>query len=211
MALQDRFIRSIAMAGLTDSLRISGSAPVDGIDISSVCSGVAVNITGASVKALQANAIVCASGGYGLSVISTVTDGKSDGIAGYFEGHVAGTPTGLCYAVGAWMNVDSAPGAWELRALDVGMYAVGQDLTGTALIGINIGMHADSDNPPSSNYPIRFNCNTDYSTPDGLFRATNHEAICSALGGAETSNVSGHIAVNIQGTTYYLRYYPDKA
>ena len=168
---------------------------------------VSVNLVPTTAGKLAVALTGLASAAYGFSSIVTQTSAKSDGIAGYFEGHVAGTPTGASYAFGAWMNVDTTPGGVELRAADFGMYARGQDLSSTALLGLNIGMHADAANAPSSMYPIRFNCFQTGSTPDGLFRASNHEAIASTLGAGTTSTKAGDIAIAIVGTTYYLRYY----
>ncbi|KKL18362.1 hypothetical protein LCGC14_2476270, partial [marine sediment metagenome] len=88
--------------------KASGAAnwPV-GIDMDSV------------IKAFEA-IVTCASGATGASIVGTLTSGTSDGIAAYFEGHVAGTPTGQNFAVGAWMNVDTTPGGVELRVIDIG-------------------------------------------------------------------------------------------
>ena len=47
------------------------------------------------------------SGRYGRQVITRVTSGASEGLAGYYEGHIAGTSTDHTYNFGSWINVDT--------------------------------------------------------------------------------------------------------
>lgn len=44
---------------------------------------------------------------FGRQVITRVTDGESEGLAGYYEGHIAGTQAGHTYNFGSWLNVDT--------------------------------------------------------------------------------------------------------
>ena len=48
------------------------------------------------------------SGRYGRQVVTRVTSGASEGLAGYWEGHIAGTTTGHTYNFGSWINVDES-------------------------------------------------------------------------------------------------------
>ena len=153
------------------------------------------------------SAFAAVDSGYGPKWVGTMTDGKSEGIAGYFEAHVAGTPDGGNYALGAWMNVDTTPGGVELRVMDVGMYARGQDLSSTALLNFNSGMHADAANGPSSMYHFRFNCFQTGSTPDGIFRASNAEAVNWQAGASTGATKTGDLPFNINGVIHYLRGY----
>jgi len=149
-----------------------------------------------------------ASGDYGFKSVVYQDAGQSEGIAGYFEGHMTGTPTGVSYALGAWLNVDEAPsGANEVRIADFGMYGVGVDMTGVNVVGLNIGLHFSAANPPTQIVPIRFNATVPGATADGIFRATGPEAIGYATGAAETATKVGDIPFLITGTTYYIRVY----
>lgn len=49
----------------------------------------------------------CTSGSYGLGLYSYLAGGGSEGLSGYFEGHLTAAQTGNIYGLGSWINVDS--------------------------------------------------------------------------------------------------------
>jgi len=52
------------------------------------------------------NAVVV-SGGYGKSMLATLSGGASEGLSGYHEGHLTANTTGHLYNFGSWINVDA--------------------------------------------------------------------------------------------------------
>ena len=167
----------------------------------------ALAVPGFTGAIVRNRAFAITSGGYGPKYVGTLTSGASEGIAGYFEAHVAGTPTGSNFGFGVWMNVDTAPGAVELRVVDLGMYATGYDLSNTALVGMNMGIHASAANGPTSSYFFRFNTNQSGSTPDGIFRATNAEAVNFQTGASTGATKTGDLPWNLNGVIHYIRCY----
>ena len=162
-----------------------------------------VKVTGAA-RSFAGTVAAVTSGSYGLSNVATLTSGASEGIAAYFEGHTA-LAAGNCFAVGAWLNVDSAPASGEMRALDVGIYGVGVDMSSGAATVLNIGFHFDAANPPSAIYPIRFN-NTNPGAPaTAMFRATQAEAINFQTGADTGATKTGDIPFVLGGVTHYIR------
>lgn len=47
------------------------------------------------------------SGQYGKSIYGYLAGGSSEGLSGYFEGHITAALTGHTYNLGSWVNVDS--------------------------------------------------------------------------------------------------------
>lgn len=149
-----------------------------------------------------------ASGEYGFSSIVTQTAAKSDGVAAYFEGHLAGTATGSTYAVGAWLNIDSAAtGNNEAHALDVGVYESGATLTGVIVCPLKLATYIDSTNPPLHHAMIYLNTDQSGDTPDYLIYSANKEAAAYTPGAAETATKTGDIAIYVDGGTKYIRLY----
>lgn len=185
--------------------------------------------TGGAVSAEGPQAFSAAtvvSGSYGHSSKAWLTGGTSEGIAGYFEGFVAGgaagttSPTGNCYGVGTWLSVSGT--AIDLKtymytALDVGIYAASTTAStgGCQFFGINIYTHVAGVIAPSLHAMMRFNTDATGDTPDCWFHAANPQSIAFAAGAGETGgNVSGYIPIRIVGaaaTVNYIRIYDSTA
>ena len=154
-----------------------------------------------------------ASGDYGLSSVVTQTAAKSDGIAGYFEAHIAGTSTGPQYGVGCWLNVNSsAVTNNEIVALDVGIYEAGANLSGGTAFPLKLAYYADLTNPPSLTGMMWFNCDQAGDLPDCWFNAANPEAVAYTASTATAGTKVGAIKVRIHGSTAdpgYILVYND--
>ena len=147
------------------------------------------------------------SGSYGMRSVGTVTDGASEGGAAYFQCNVAGTPSGNIFGTGLWMNINSAPGARQFRAVDAGVWT-DQDLTGVAeVVGMNIDMHLGAAGAPTGSYMMRFNSSGHAVT--AWFRAAStacigYAAVDPTGGGAAAD---GRIAIYLPGGIRYLATY----
>jgi len=150
------------------------------------------------------HATTVVSGSYGMRSVGTLDAGASDGVAAYFEGHTT-LQAGNNFAVGAWMNIDSAPASGEVRAMDIGIYGNGIDLSGCALVVANFEFHADIANPPSAIYQMRFNNDGTKQPATAWFRATQGDAIAWTAGATDTATKTGDIAIVIGGTTHYIK------
>lgn len=194
-----------ALGGWTDGLHIAGTITN------------AINIAGTHVKALEANSIATASGGYGMSVVGTVTDGASNGAAAYFEGHAAGTSTGDIYGVGTWLNVDPAGTKTygSLWGLDVGVYAGAVNYSGGYVAAASFQTHVDDSlGTPDHHYMLRFNTNATEDVPDAWFDAANTASVAAQTGAWSTDPSAGSadasIKVRIQNVIYYIPIYENR-
>ena len=159
-----------------------------------------------------------ASGAYNSAIksVSTLADGgTSEGIAGYFEAHLASssTYTGLTFGTGTWINIDSgATVSGGVRALDVGVYESGATMTGATVYAANFGIHLDDTSAPSSVYQMRFNttATAGHTTPTAWFHASNQQAVAYTANTTHTAantDKIGAIKVNIAGTDGYIYIY----
>lgn len=75
------------------------------------------------ISAMVNRAVV--SGEMGWSFFGRVTDGESEGLNGYVDGTILGTPTGPTYGFGSWLCIDNAAvmGANVATPHDVGIYS----------------------------------------------------------------------------------------
>ena len=196
---------TLAATDLVDHL-VSLNAQTIRCQIESLTAG--INKTRFVVLSIAQNildhATTVVSGSYGMRSVGTLDAGASDGVAAYFEGHTT-LAAGNNFAVGAWMNIDSAPASGETRALDVGIYGVGVDLSGGALVVANFEFHADIANPPSAIYQMRFNNDGTKQPATAWFRATQGAAIAWTAGATDTATKTGDIAIVIGGTTHYIK------
>ncbi len=143
------------------------------------------------------------SGSFGLRSQGIVTDGASEGGAAYLECNVLGTPTGHIMALGAWININAAPGAFDMRACDFGVWT-GVDLSNAKVINVSMQMHLGGGGAPLHSYQFEFNHSGHALT--GLFFAVN-EAAVSYTAGSYPGAIVGKIMVNIAGQPLYIALY----
>jgi hypothetical protein len=55
----------------------------------------------------QVNRVTTTSGSYGTSLFATLAGGASEGLTGYYEGHISAATTGHTYNLGSWINADA--------------------------------------------------------------------------------------------------------
>ena len=143
-----------------DTLNLNGNVISDSSGTISFADENLVTTGLVTADTLVVNGAAIADDARGVSVITTlVTNAKSDGIAGYFEGHIAGVTDGPTYGAGVWLNVDSGATTFDIRGLDVGIYENGADCSGGNAYGLAIHMEFDDTNPPAGIFPIRLNTN----------------------------------------------------
>lgn len=153
---------------------------------------------------LYGNAGFVPSGYHAMEIKGTVTDGSSEGVAAYFEGHAAGTLTGVgVWGVKAWLNADAgAVCTGHLRALDVGFYGGAADYTTANIFAASFTTMVDSSvAAPATHYMMRFNTEVGVGkdTPDSWFHSANPEAVaCSNSNVVGTKTAS--IRVSITGS-----------
>lgn len=152
------------------------------------------------VMGIDSDVAVVASASYGHKFIGrTIT--KSDGAAGYFEGHASGTTTGAIYGLGAWLNVDSGTHAHGLYGLDVGVYADDATYTGAYVCAAAFYTHVCNDTAaPANHYMLRFNTNASEDTPDAWFHAANPQCIACTDNAEVTGSKVAAIKINVTGS-----------
>ena len=143
------------------------------------------------------------SGGFGLRSTGTVTDGASDGAGAYIEGNVMGTPTGHIMALGAWININAAPGAFDMRACDFGVYTA-INLAGAKVVNVSMQMHLGGGGVPLHAYQFEFNHSG--HPLEAWFFATNAGAVAYTVG-SYPGAIVGKIMVNIAGQPLYIALY----
>ena len=102
-----------------------------GYALSPVVAGVTTTITAVKVHFdigvlnQTLNYTTTTSGSYGLSLRATLAGGASEGLSGYFEGHLTAAQTGLIYNLGSWINVDTQDvmGAFIMTPFEGGIYS----------------------------------------------------------------------------------------
>jgi len=142
-------------------------------------------------------------GGMGWSWFGRLTDGASEGLCGYVDGTILGTPTGAVYGFGSWLCLDDAAtiGAAIITPLDVGIYS-GAAQASANLYGMQIQLQLAG--APNSSYLCRVN-NT--QTLTGIYYATGAGSV-GFTAGAETATYTGSIPfVDIAGTVHWIRLY----
>ena len=179
--------------------------------------------TGGSVVRTGPQDFICPaviSGSYGFSSRAWLgvvggAAGHSDGIAGYFEGFVAGDPDGHCYGVGAWLSISGGGtvdlGAHAYRALDVGFYDGGAlESTSAVITGLHIYTHVLTVTNPAAHYQMSFNTNDSEHKPDAWFDAVNDASVAytaNATHSTASTDKVGAIAVNMPAGLRYIYLY----
>ena len=144
------------------------------------------------------------SGGMGWSYFGRLTDGASEGLCGYVDGTILGTPTGSTYGFGSWLCIDDAAvmGAHVATPLDVGIYSGAAQAT--AILYFAGQAQAQLAGAPGSLYAWRFNTT---QTVDALINAANAGSV-GFTAGAETATYVGSIPFcNVSGAVRWIRLY----
>lgn len=144
------------------------------------------------------------SGGMGWSFFGRLTDGASEGLCGYVDGTILGTPTGSVYGFGSWLCIDDAAtmGANVAVALDVGIYSGAAQAACTLYFAGQA--QAQLAGAPAALYGWRLNTT---QTITALFNAANAGSI-GFTAGAETATYVGSVPfVNVSGAVRWIRLY----
>ncbi len=148
-------------------------------------------------------------GTYGWQVRGAINAGASEGIAGYFEGHLVGAITGHCYALGAWMNIDDgATPAGLCVAIDCGVYEnAAADMSSARVIGVQI--MAILTNSPSLLHPFRINTT---KTVTAVIAAANPGSVNYVANAGTSSGKLGDVPIaDIVGVgVVYMRVYDGR-
>ena len=146
---------------------------------------------------------------YGLDMYTILAGGKSEGMNGYFEGHITAAIDGHTYGLGSWINVD---GASYLAAghictpFEGGIYA--GDAQAAARV-VFAGQHqAILTGAPASLHAWRLNST---QTITALIAAANPGTVAFQASALETSTPIGSIPlVDVVGVGVgYVRLYDD--
>jgi hypothetical protein len=144
------------------------------------------------------------SGGMGWSFFGRLTDGHSEGLAGYVDGTILGTPDGSVYNFGSWLCIDdeATMGANVGVAFDTGIYSGAAQAACTLYFAGQA--QAVLAGAPAALYGWRLNTN---QTIDALFNAANPGSI-GFVAGAETATYVGSVPfVNVSGAVRWIRLY----
>lgn len=146
-------------------------------------------------------------GEMGWSFFGRMTDGASEGLNGYVDGTILGTPTGATYGFGSWLCIDDAAvmGANVATPFDGGIYS------GAAQAAANLyfaGQYqAQLAGNPGALYAWRFN--TTHAVT-ALILAANAGSVGYAADATEDATKLGAIPLFVLGgVTHYVRTYAD--
>lgn len=154
-------------------------------------------------------------GSYGHSVTATITDGQSYGIAGSFNAHIAGTPSGINYGVSIGLNMDDGAvmAGQMVSCLDLSLSEATAASGANTLYMISMGSYLTT--PVNSLYALfRFNMAAGGTAPDVFFAATDGPIIAYQQDANEGATKAGAIKVKINGenlldTFGYIRIYQE--
>jgi len=145
------------------------------------------------------------SGGMGWSFFGRITDGKTEGLNGYVDGTILGTPTGPTYGFGSWLCIDDAAtmGANVATPHDVGIYS------GAAQAAANLYFagqaQAQLAGSPGALHAWRFNTT---HTITALFLAANPGSVGYIVDATEDEGKVGAIPfVTVSGAVRWIRLY----
>jgi len=164
---------------------------------SPVVSGVTTTVTAVKVHYDPAvlnqtlNYTTTTSGSYGLALNATLAGGASEGLSGYFEGHLTAAQTGLIYNLGSWINVDAQDmmGAFIMTPFEGGIYAGDTQVAGRVVFA---GQHHAilTSAPATSLHAWRLNST---QTVDAVIAAANPGSVGFVDTAAETSTMTGAV------------------
>ncbi len=151
------------------------------------------------------------SGGMGWSWFGRITDGQSEGLNGYVDGTILGTPTGAVYGFGSWLCLDDEAtiGAHIITPWDIGIYS-GAAQAAATLFGMQIQMQLAG--APASLHLCRVN-NTQTTT--ALYYATGAGSLGYVAAATHSDSPIGYIplatiaGVN-GGNPVLVRVYADR-
>ena len=157
------------------------------------------------ISAMVNRAVV--SGEMGWSFFGRETDGASEGLAGYVDGTILGTPTGATYNFGSWLAIDAAAvmGANVGTPLDVGIYSGAAQATANLYFAGQC--HAQLAGNPGALHAWRFNTT---HTIDAIILAANAGSVgwvADPTGGAAV--VGAVPLVTVGGAVRWCRLYAD--
>ena len=148
-----------------------------------------------------------ASGAVGWGFFGRVTDGASEGLNGYVDGTILGTPTGATYGFGSWLCIDDAAvmGANVATPLDVGIYSGAAQATANLYFAGQC--QAQLAGNPGALYAWRFNTT---HTVTALILAANAGSVGFTADATEDAVKLGAVPFCvIGGVTHYVRTYAD--
>lgn len=155
------------------------------------------------ISAMVNRAVV--SGEMGWSFFGRVTDGASEGLNGYVDGTILGTPTGPTYGFGSWLCIDDAAvmGANVATPHDVGIYS------GAAQAAANLYFagqaQAQLAGAPGALHAWRFNTT---QTITALILAANPGSIGYVVDATEDDGKVGAAPyVTVSGAVRWVRLY----
>ena len=146
-------------------------------------------------------------GGMGWSFFGRITDGQSEGLNGYVDGTILGTPTGPTYGFGSWVCIDdeAVMGSNVGTPLDVGIYSGAAQAS--AVLYFAGQAQAQLAGAPGALYAWRLNTNQAITA---LFNAANAGSIGYAADATEDATKLGAIPLFVLGgVTHYVRTYAD--
>jgi len=131
------------------------------------------------------------SGSYGLSLRATLAGGASEGLSGYFEGHLTALQTGNIYGFGSWINVDDQDimSADLMTPFEGGIYSGDTQVAGRVIFA---GQHQAilASAPATSLHAWRLNST---QTVTAVIAAANPGSVGYVATGAETSTMVGAV------------------
>jgi len=140
----------------------------------------------------------------GFSYFSRMTDGASEGLAGYVDGTVLGTVTGSFYNFGTWICIDDAAtaGGNVFTPFDGGIYSGAAQAAATMYYG---GQYqAQLFGAPAALHVWRMNST---QTINSMILAANPGSV-GFTAGAETATYTGSIPfVTTGGAVHWIRLY----
>lgn len=155
------------------------------------------------ISAMVNRAVV--SGEMGWSFFGRITDGASEGLNGYVDGTILGTPTGATYGFGSWLCIDDAAvmGSNIATPHDVGIYS------GAAQSAANLYFagqaQAQLAGDPGALHAWRFNTT---HTITALFLAANPGSVGYVVDATTDSNKVGDIPfATVSGAVKWIRLY----
>jgi len=137
-----------------------------------------------------------ASGSMGWSFFARQEDGASEGLNGYVDGTILGTPTGPTYGFGSWLAIDAdaVVGANVVTPHDVGIYSAAAQATANMYFAGQA--QAQLAGNPGNLYAWRFNTT---HTIDAIFLAANAGSLGWVADATEDDAKTGGIPFAVVG------------